>query len=158
MYKYGKIMRAEREMVQVDGRHTQWTNGTWHLFMTNLYDAIPGKITMEKENKLFTISVWYKGQKSNDIEVENSCTKCELLYKELVIKVLKEEEVSGIQLYPAGWPRKLQLTVKDEGLKEKILMEGLDIFGNILSGRIKQCFDKGDIVRFPGGIYGKNDM
>ena len=52
-----------------------------------------------------------------------------LLYKELVIKVLKEEEVSGIQLYPAGWPRKLQLTVKDEGLKEKILMEGLDIFG-----------------------------
>ena len=43
MDKYGKIVKAEREMVQVDGKHTQWTNGTWHLFMTNLYDAIPGK-------------------------------------------------------------------------------------------------------------------
>ena len=31
---------------------------------------------MEKENKLFTISVWYKGQRSNVIEVENSCMKC----------------------------------------------------------------------------------
>ena len=41
---------------------------------------------------------------------------------------MKEEEVSGIQLYPAGLPRKIQLTVKDEGLKEKILVEGLDIF------------------------------
>lgn len=52
----------------------------------------------------------------------------EVIYKEL-IKEVEEEEVVGIQLYPAGWPRKLQITVTNNDLKNKLLVEGLDIFG-----------------------------
>ena len=48
MDKYGKIMRVEREMARADGRDTQWTNGTWHVFMATVYMNIPGKITMTK--------------------------------------------------------------------------------------------------------------
>ena len=50
------------------------------------------------------------------------------IYKELV-KVVKEDEIVGIQLYPAGWPRKLQITVANKDLKNTLLVEGLDIFG-----------------------------
>ena len=58
---------------------------------------------------------------------ENRKDNYELLYKELT-KVLDEDKVFGIQLFPVGWPRKLQLTLKDLDVKDKILVEGLDIF------------------------------
>ena len=43
----------------------------------------------------------------------------EIIYKE-VRKVVNEDDLIGIQLYPAGWPRKLQITVKNEELKDLI--------------------------------------
>ena len=79
MDKYGKIMIVEREMVRADGRDTQWTNGTWHVFIATVYMNIRGKIAMEKYNKSFTISAWHKGQAniSNDDDYnQTNCIKC----------------------------------------------------------------------------------
>lgn len=50
------------------------------------------------------------------------------IYKELM-KVVEEDLIKGIQLYPSGWPRKLQISVADIELKNKIIVEGLDLFG-----------------------------
>ena len=50
------------------------------------------------------------------------------IYKELT-KVLKEDDILGIQLYPAGWPRKLQMTLVNNDIKNRILVKGLDILG-----------------------------
>ena len=50
------------------------------------------------------------------------------LYKEIT-KSLCEDEVQGVQLYPAGWPRKVQITVKSKETKEKLVIEGMEIFG-----------------------------
>ena len=52
----------------------------------------------------------------------------EVLYKEIT-QYLKEDEVEGIQLYPAGWPRKVQITVRNKEIKEKLVIEGLHLFG-----------------------------
>ena len=43
---------------------------------------------------------------------------------------MDENDILGVQLYPAGWPRKLQITLNNEGVKEKLIIEGLDIFGH----------------------------
>ena len=51
----------------------------------------------------------------------------EHIYKEIT-QNLDEDAIEGIQLYPSGWPRKLQITVKSKDIKEKLLIEGLDIF------------------------------
>ena len=45
------------------------------------------------------------------------------------LKVLEEKEMSAIQLVPEGWPVKCKVTVRDESIKEKIVREGLDLFG-----------------------------
>ena len=50
------------------------------------------------------------------------------IYKELM-KVVEEDLIKGIQLYPSGWPRKLQISVEDVDLKNNIIVEGLDLFG-----------------------------
>ena len=52
----------------------------------------------------------------------------ENIFKELV-KSLDEDMIMGIQLYPAGWPRKLQISVADIDTKNRIIIEGLDLFG-----------------------------
>ncbi len=49
------------------------------------------------------------------------------LYKEIRAHV-KEEDVVGVQIYPADWPRKVQITLRDKEVKEKLVIEGLDIF------------------------------
>ncbi len=51
-----------------------------------------------------------------------------VLYQELT-KSMKEEDVAGIQIYPSDWPRKVQITLRDKGMKEKLAIEGIDIFG-----------------------------
>ena len=40
-----------------------------------------------------------------------------------------ENEFVGIQLYPAGWPRKVLVTMKDKELKNKLCIEGIDFDG-----------------------------
>ena len=54
------------------------------------------------------------------------------LYKELyasITSIVKEEEVVGIQLYPAQWPRKVLISVHDEAVKEALLITGIDVRG-----------------------------
>lgn len=52
----------------------------------------------------------------------------ETIYKEIT-KHLEENEIVGVQLYPSGWPRKLQITVNEKELKERLIIQGLDMFG-----------------------------
>ena len=40
---------------------------------------------------------------------------------------IEEDEIEGIQIYPSKWPRKVIITVKNKELKEKLLIEGIDI-------------------------------
>ena len=51
------------------------------------------------------------------------------IFKELT-KTVSEDDVIGIQLYPADWPRKVQITVKDEKTKERLVIEGISLSGN----------------------------
>ena len=51
------------------------------------------------------------------------------LYKELAAH-MDEDDIVGIQLYPAGWPRKLQLSVGNIDLKNRIIVEGMELFGS----------------------------
>ena len=67
-------------------------------------------------------------------DIANKKNKHEILYKE-IRKTLEDEEVLGIQLYPAGWPRKVQITVKDVKVKEKLVIEGLSMFGKHIEMR-----------------------
>lgn len=60
--------------------------------------------------------------------IANKRNAHELIYIE-IRKTLNEEDLIGIQLYPAGWPRKLQITVDKIEVKEKLVIEGIDIFG-----------------------------
>lgn len=43
--------------------------------------------------------------------------------------VLHENDVDGIQLYPAKWPRSIRLSLNNEEAKNKLLVEGLSILG-----------------------------
>ena len=51
------------------------------------------------------------------------------LYEEIT-QILKEEDIEGVQIYPASWPRKVLITVKEKDLKERLLIEGMSIFGS----------------------------
>ena len=54
------------------------------------------------------------------------------LYKQLyssITQTVKEEDVKGIQIYPAQWPRKILITVKDQTVKQSLLIAGLSING-----------------------------
>lgn len=46
-----------------------------------------------------------------------------------VTGILEEEDVQGVQLYPIQWPRRVQLALKGEDVKYRLLVEGLDLFG-----------------------------
>ena len=46
-----------------------------------------------------------------------------------LLKVIDENNISALQLVPEGWPVKCKVTVTDESMKEKIVREGLDLFG-----------------------------
>lgn len=52
----------------------------------------------------------------------------EKIYKEIVGQV-EQECITAIQLYPAAWPRRLKITVKENELKTEILVKGLQLFG-----------------------------
>ena len=52
---------------------------------------------------------------------------CEEIYAKLT-SVIDEHEVHGLQLYPQKWPKTVILSFKNESVKNKIYMEGLDIF------------------------------
>ena len=60
-------------------------------------------------------------------DIVNKKNRHEILYKE-IMKTLDDDDVCGIQLYPAGWPRKVQITVNDATIKEKLVIEGLNMF------------------------------
>ena len=53
-------------------------------------------------------------------------------YKQMysaITEIIKEEDVSGIQVYPAQWPRKVLITLKDPTCKEALLLSGINIKG-----------------------------
>jgi ribA/ribD-fused uncharacterized protein len=53
-------------------------------------------------------------------------------YKQLhsaITEIVNEEDVSGVQIYPAQWPRKVLITVKDQTVKESLLISGLNLRG-----------------------------
>ena len=52
---------------------------------------------------------------------------CEEIYAKLT-SIIDEHEVHGLQLYPQKWPKTVILSFKNESVKNKIYMEGLDIF------------------------------
>ena len=52
---------------------------------------------------------------------------CEEIYAKLT-SVIDENEVHGLQLSPQKWPKTVILSFKNESIKNKIYMEGLDIF------------------------------
>ena len=52
------------------------------------------------------------------------------LYKEIysgITDVIKEDDVAGVQIYPAQWPRKILITVNNEVAQETLLISGLSI-------------------------------
>ena len=63
----------------------------------------------------------------------------EKIYVEL-LKNVDAEEVEGLQLYPAGWPRKVLITFKDNRVKHDILRRGLVMFGCTVEMREEGCF------------------
>ena len=52
---------------------------------------------------------------------------CEEIYAKLT-SIIDENQVHGLQLYPQKWPKTVILSFKNESIKNKIYMEGLDIF------------------------------
>ena len=40
-----------------------------------------------------------------------------------------EDAIEGVQVYPANWPRRVRLMVKDASVKTKLLTDGIDVFG-----------------------------
>lgn len=54
------------------------------------------------------------------------------LYKQLyreITQVVNEDDVKGVQIYPAQWPRKVLISVKDNTIKQALLIAGLNING-----------------------------
>ena len=52
------------------------------------------------------------------------------LYKHLfegITEIIHEEDVDGIQIYPAQWPRKVLITLKNDDAKEALLIAGLNL-------------------------------
>ena len=47
-----------------------------------------------------------------------------------LVEIVAEEDVQGVQIYPAKWPRKVLITVKDRETKEALLISGIDILGH----------------------------
>jgi ribA/ribD-fused uncharacterized protein len=45
-----------------------------------------------------------------------------------VNEVVNEEDVQGVQIYPSKWPRKVQIGLNGEAIKNQLLVAGLDIF------------------------------
>lgn len=45
-----------------------------------------------------------------------------------IIESIKEDEITGLQIYPSRWPRKVLVTVRDRDIKERLIIEGLSIF------------------------------
>ena len=44
--------------------------------------------------------------------------------------IISEGDVQGLQLYPQKWPKTVHLVLKNETVKNQLLVEGLNIFGN----------------------------
>ena len=47
-----------------------------------------------------------------------------------VTAIISEGDVQGLQLYPQKWPKTVHLVLKNETVKNQLLVEGLNIFGN----------------------------
>ena len=63
------------------------------------------------------------------------------LYKELyksVTSVVEEDDVVGVQVYPAQWPRKVLIGVKNESVKETLLIAGIEILDKHVELRDEQ--------------------
>ena len=41
----------------------------------------------------------------------------------------KEDDIEAVQVYPAEWPRRVRLMVKNSAVKNELLISGVDIFG-----------------------------
>ena len=67
-------------------------------------------------------------------EIVNMKNVYEVIYKEIT-KTMDEKDIYGIQLYPSGWPRKLQTTVRDDEVKERIVIQGIEMFGKHIDMR-----------------------
>ena len=75
MSRFGDVVRVEKEMLYIDGRKTNCTTGTRFIYMSKIIEAIPGKLEVKLGIKSFTLSVWYRGQNSNE-QIAKSCTLC----------------------------------------------------------------------------------
>ncbi len=52
-----------------------------------------------------------------------------VLFHELMKNNINEEEITGVQIFPAKWPRKIHIALRDEGVKDRLLIQGLEIQG-----------------------------
>ena len=59
-------------------------------------------------------------------------------------QVLQESDFDGIQLYPSKWPRLIRLSMTNEDAKNKLMIQGLDIYGKHIE--IEDQYD-GPLVR-----------
>lgn len=48
---------------------------------------------------------------------------------EAIVKDYSEDDIEGIQVYPANWPRRVRLMVKYPEVKQKLEINGIDLFG-----------------------------
>ena len=76
MSQYGDVIRAEKEMLYVEGKRTDCTTGTRFIFISKLSIVIPSKIDVRLGVKSFQLSVWYRGQSMTQNSVKNHCTQC----------------------------------------------------------------------------------
>ena len=69
---YGEIHKVDNEHIYIDGKKTGWLTGTRFIYMSNIHQVIPNRLTTTDGDKQVTTSVWYR----RPFEKKDKCFKC----------------------------------------------------------------------------------
>ena len=73
--EYAEIIRIEKEMIYTEGIRTSCTTGTRYIYVTKVNSPIPPKVEVLVDSKVFSLTVWYRGQSENTQE-NSKCAFC----------------------------------------------------------------------------------
>ena len=103
------------------------TGQLWWVLLTQ-----PTKPLLSPTPRSLTYTSMTERTLSFPVSVLGGVTEKRELYGKLYAEItatLEEADIEGVQLYPANWPRKVQITVSTKEIKERLIIEGLDICG-----------------------------